>query len=83
MNLISDLFILIYSGGGGREVHETFKGGDASYICFGTSGLFPMVCKVSFECLALRFGILRVHIKEDIISPGYSTRHFRIGDNYC
>jgi hypothetical protein len=35
---MSYLFILIYSGGGVREVHETFKG-EASYKSLGTSVL--------------------------------------------
>jgi hypothetical protein len=35
-----DLFIWIYSGGGGREFHETFwGGGDEGYRSLGTSGL--------------------------------------------
>jgi hypothetical protein len=27
MNFMSNLIILSYSGGGGREMHDTFKGG--------------------------------------------------------
>jgi hypothetical protein len=38
LNFMSDLIILIHSGGGGREVHVTFKG-DSGYNIFGTSTL--------------------------------------------
>jgi hypothetical protein len=37
---MSNLFILIYSGGGGREVDKTLKGG-SSYKSLRTSGLYP------------------------------------------
>jgi hypothetical protein len=32
LNSVSDLFILIYSGAGGHEVHETFQGGRAQAV---------------------------------------------------
>jgi hypothetical protein len=38
LDVKSFYFILFYSGGGGREVHETFKGGPI-YKMLGTSAL--------------------------------------------
>jgi hypothetical protein len=46
---MSDLFIWIYSGGGGLEFHETLRGGGARYKSSGTfqfSNGMPAVSRV-------------------------------------